>query len=204
MRRKRVRKKRAPSTPPQKPGRPTTLTLEVSERIIALIVDGNYVLTAAAACGISRRSFYDWMERGRAELDALEKSDIEQPYEPKHVEQLFADFAARVEVATAQSEINALKDVRAQGERWQAAMTYLERRFPNRWGRRQAIEHSGPQGGAITLRALKPEEIAGASEETLKMIAEGRALPQGADGGQVHPSDESGSDSGPERIGSES
>jgi transposase len=184
---------------PRKPGRPTTLTDVVAEKIIAYVEAGNYVLTAAAACGISRRSFYDWMKRGRAELDALEGGA-----EPEPNEELFADFAARVEIATAAAEIAALKDVRSATERWQAAMTYLERRFPDRWGRRQAIEHSGPQGGAIALRALRPEEIASANEETLKMIAEGRALPQGADGGQVHPSDESGSDSSAERAGSES
>ena len=34
---------------------------------------------------------------------------------------------------------------------WRAAMTYLERRFPDRWGRRQRHEVSGPDGGAIAI-----------------------------------------------------
>lgn len=186
------------ATPARKPGRPTKLTPALAAKILKLIESGNYILTSAAACGISRRIYYDWINRGRAELDAIEKGADAQ-----RDEELYADFAARVEVAAAQSEIAAVKDVRAQTERWQAAMTYLERRFPDRWGRRQAIEHSGPQGGAIPLRAIKADEAATMSTEALKAIAEGRAL-ELTDGGAVHSADPSGSDRSPEHSDRES
>jgi hypothetical protein len=169
--------------------RPTKLTAKLAVEIIKLVEAGNYVEVAAAACGIGRRTYYDWMDRGRKALDKSGPiSAIEQPY---------ADLAERVEVATARAEIAAVDKVRKQSKLWQASMTYLERRFPDRWGRRQAIEHSGPNGAPITARLIPADVMRALPRETLKAIAEGRAI-EDAGAAVPHPN-ASGSDRSAER-----
>ena len=48
-------------------GRPTKLTPEVQARIVEAIEAGNYIEVAAAAAGISKPTFYGWMQRGTDE-----------------------------------------------------------------------------------------------------------------------------------------
>ena len=103
--------------------RPTKLTPEVQRRIVEAISGGNYAVVAAEYAGIGQATFYAWLEKGRAGR---------QPY---------AEFLAAVKEAEAQAEALAVKAVRvAFGDSWQAAMTWLERRFPARWGRRDRLE----------------------------------------------------------------
>jgi hypothetical protein len=112
------------------------LTPETQERIVLLIRAGNYPEIACEASGISRRVFYNWKERGETG---------EEPY---------ASFLHSLIKAEAESETTlTMKVYRAGDSIWQAAMTLLERRHPERWGRRerQQIEHSGPGGGPIIV-----------------------------------------------------
>ncbi|MHB8533024.1 MAG: hypothetical protein ACYDC2_09920 [Solirubrobacteraceae bacterium] len=173
--------------------RPTKLTAKLADKLVKLVEDGNYVLVAASACGIGRQTFYDWQKRGEKALAlALDP-------EPKPIpesERPFAELAERLDTAAAKAEVDALAMVRKQSKLWQASMTFLERRFPDRWGRRQAIEHSGPQGGAIT-HAISPDLLAKASNEFLKAVTEGRAV----DAGALRPADPSGPDRSGEHPG---
>ena len=52
--------------------RPTKLTVEVRDRIVAAIRAGNYPEAAAQAAGISPSTFYRWL--GRGELERLSHS----------------------------------------------------------------------------------------------------------------------------------
>ncbi len=45
-------------------GRPPKLTPELQQRIVQRIVTGNYPEVAAGAEGVSRATFYEWMQRG--------------------------------------------------------------------------------------------------------------------------------------------
>jgi transposase len=124
-------------TPPKRGGRPTKLTERLQNRLIALIQQGNYRETAAALSGISPATFHRWMERGaqgrhpyRAFREAVEHAET---------------WAEGIAVRTVQSNIRA-------GD-WKAAMTWLERKFPDRWGRRNRVEVSGRDGGPVTVAA---------------------------------------------------
>ena len=48
-------------------GRRTLLTAELQKDICAYIRAGAYDYAAAEACGISRRAFFEWLERGEGE-----------------------------------------------------------------------------------------------------------------------------------------
>lgn len=108
--------------------RKTKLTPERQEKIVGAIRAGNYANVAAAYAGIDESTFYNWMKRGE---------DGEEPFLAFF--QSVKDAEAEWEVATA-ARIN-----KAASGSWQAGMTMLERKAPERWGRsdRHDVKHSG-------------------------------------------------------------
>ena len=101
--------------------RPTKLTPEVQERIVAVLRSGAYVEQAAEAAGIGRSTFDDWIRRG--DSDAAK----DKP---------FRDLRDAVEQARAEAEARHVALIaRASSKSWQAAAWLLERQYPNRWGK---------------------------------------------------------------------
>jgi transposase len=117
-------------------GRPTKLNQETHDRIVNAIRAGNYQDTAAAYAGIDEATFYRWMERGREETEGI-----------------YCEFRKAVENAKAAAEVRdvALIDRAAQDGSWQAAAWKLERKFPNKWGRVNRTEISGPDGAPVKV-----------------------------------------------------
>ncbi len=108
-------------------GRPTKLTPELQAKILTAVRAGNYVETAAAHAGINKATLYDWLKRG-----ADEESGI------------YREFSNAIEKAWADAEVmDVLLMSKAAQENWQAVAWRLERRHPDRWGRRERIEHAG-------------------------------------------------------------
>jgi hypothetical protein len=102
---------------------------EKVRRLIDLLMEGNYRDTAGAMAGITSRSLRSWMEKAEGG---------DERYQP---------LAAVVTVAEAFAESTAVRKVRAAGHDprfWAAEMTYLERRHPEKWGRRSESD-SGPR-----------------------------------------------------------
>lgn len=106
----------------KKPGRPEKLTPELQQKIVDAIRMGAYIETASAYAGINKSTLYDWMKRG-----ARAKSGK------------YKEFSDAIEKALAESEMRDLAVIaKASQENWQAAAWRLERKFPDRWGRRKA------------------------------------------------------------------
>lgn len=117
--------------------RNTLCTPERTERILNAIKAGNYSYVAAQLGGIGERTFYDWMKRG------------ESGEEP------FAQFSQAVKEAETQAEARNVAIIQRHAQNsWQAAAWYLERKAPGRWGRKERIEHTGAEGGPITLAGM--------------------------------------------------
>jgi len=121
-------------------GRPSKLTQEVQDRVVAALRGGNYMETAARYAGIDESTLHRWIAKGK-------EDDASEPYQ---------EFCKAVEKARAEAEVRNLHLIQnaASGGTWQAAAWFLERSFPGRWGRREKVEHSGPEGGPITLKGL--------------------------------------------------
>lgn len=135
----------------KKRGPPTALTEEVSRKVCDAIRGGNYLETAAAYAGISRTSLHEYLKRGR-------RKDAEEP---------FASFVAAVDEAMGEAETSFVVRVASAARdprHWTAAAWWLERRFPERWGRRDRVEHTGAGGGPI--------EVSGAAEKVAAKIDE--------------------------------
>lgn len=144
--------------------RPTKLTPETSEAICRAIRAGNYREVAARHAGVGHSTLYSWLEKGEARLE---------PY---------ADFREALQKAEADAEVHAVAIVRqAMPESWQAAMTYLERKFPDRWGRRERLALTGPSGGPIQTQELVPSE-ADWHRQVAEVLSEAEAASENGSG----------------------
>jgi hypothetical protein len=116
--------------------RTTKLTKEVQDKIVFALRAGNYQETAARYAGIDGATFYRWMSRGAEEETGI-----------------YSEFCEAVEKAKAEAEVRdvTLIDKAAKDGSWQAAAWKLERKFPNKWGRVNRTEISGPDGAPVKV-----------------------------------------------------
>lgn len=150
--------------------RPTKLTPELQEDVLKVIRSGNYIETACAYVGINKSTFYDWLKRGAREKDRLAKNPRARV---RKDEQPFVDFSNAVEKALAHAEIRDVAIIgKAAEENWQAAAWRLERKFPDRWGRKDkyALEHSGKDGGPIETSHKEELDLSNLTDKELEQL----------------------------------
>jgi hypothetical protein len=119
-------------------GRKTDLTPEMEARVAQLLKAGNYFETTAVLVGKSKVTLYSWIRRGRRERHRLEEDSRAKE---RRSEAPFIAFLNAVEKAQAHAEVVDVAAISA-GARvsWQAAAWRLERKFPERWGRRSHLK----------------------------------------------------------------
>lgn len=104
-------------------GRPAlTSDANAVQVLLAAIADGNYRETACKLAGISKQTLYNTLKRAEAGDDSAI---------------LFVDA---LEKAEAYAESETVRNVRKASELpqfWAAGMTWLERKSPEKWGKRQ-------------------------------------------------------------------
>lgn len=105
-------------------GRPTKLTPEIQNRICTALRAGNYRDAAADYAGIDGGTLRRWLARGEREQSGTYRA-----------------FRAAVREAEAAAELRVVAQWQQHmPESWQACRDYLERRFPDRWGRRDRLD----------------------------------------------------------------
>lgn len=135
-------------------GRPTKLTPQVQDEICESIRAGNYIEPSALRAGVTKESLYNWLRRAGCEI---EKSNTNKKYRIPAKEKKYIEFFHAVKQAEAEAEAHDLAVIRhaAAVGHWQAAAWRLERKHYDRWGRRQAIEHSGPDGKPVRVQRIR-------------------------------------------------
>lgn len=117
------------------------LTPELQACIVENITNGNYLAVAAQCAGINKSTHCRWMDKGRNDLARGETT-------------IYSDYFEKVTTARAVAEsANVFVIKNATHDNWQAAAWWLERTFPDRWGRRDrmSLEHTGRNGGPIEV-----------------------------------------------------
>lgn len=118
--------------PYKKAGRPTKLTPALQKKVVDAIKAGAYIETAAAFAGIHKDTLYEWLKKGARSRGGP-----------------FFEFSQAVEQALAHSELRDITIIGTAAQtQWQAAAWRLERRFPERWSRRDKVDMQ--HGGAVT------------------------------------------------------
>lgn len=161
------------------PGRPSKLTPALTQQIVFLILEGNYLETAAQAVGVDVATLHRWNRRAgeaiaRAE-EAVEDGELllgDGIYEHTDpAEWPYIDFRHALKSAEAYAETELLRRASSGGNGWQAPMTVLERRHPLRWKRREGRDLEAADGGAIPVRVVAPDTD-GKRREVAGIIAE--------------------------------
>jgi hypothetical protein len=112
-------------------GRPTKLTGAIQAKVCEAIRGGNYRETAALWAGVPPETLSRWMKKPGAKFVAFRRAVLE------------AERAA---------EIRAVALVmKAAAEDPNHAKWWLERKFPERWGRRERHELMGEGGGPVRV-----------------------------------------------------
>lgn len=148
--------------------RPTKLTPEVHARIVKGVRAGAHFKTAAEAAGVSEATFHRWMKAG-----SEAKSGIQH------------DLYEDVKRAAAELEVElAARIGKAAVEEWRAALALLERRHPERWGRHQTHQHTGPDGEPLRLGEVifDDPQARRAVRELLRAAGDARAGKPGGTG----------------------
>ena len=139
-------------------GRPTKLTPELQAKIVEAIAAGNYIETAAAYAGVNKTTLYDWMKRGGRTGKGI-----------------YHEFSNAVARALAQAEMRDVLIIgQAAKDNWQAAAWRLERKFPDRWGRKDRISAQVEHSGEVTTKHEQhyhvTQEIVSAAPELIDHI----------------------------------
>lgn len=96
-----------------KGGRPSKKTKATIDKILALVRDGNYYCVAAKAAGISYETLRRWI-----------RTDVE--------------LQQAIKIAESEAEATNVAEIRKAGKRnWTARAWLLERRWPQRWAKRE-------------------------------------------------------------------
>jgi hypothetical protein len=118
---------------------------------------GNYMETAAAFAGVHKSTLYEWLKKG-----AKSKSGI------------YKEFSDAVKKALAEAEVRDVAIIsQAAKESWQASAWRLERKFPDKWGKK-AIKNDNPAIEEAKLAKLHAEiELINQRINQLKDTTEG-------------------------------
>ena len=146
--------------PGQAGGAPLKLTPERQTGICNAVRAGVRPEVAAVYCGVGARSYYRWMQLGRA-ADA---------------ERVYVEFVAAVELALAEWEArDVLLIGEAAKEDWHAAAWRLERRLPKVYGKRERHEIANADEGSFRITAapsFDPDKLTVSELEQLLALTE--------------------------------
>lgn len=155
-----------------------------ADRIVFLLRQGAYLRTAAQAAGIGTTTLHRWLNDDRpafrAFRDSVDRARADAQVSLVLTIQMHAKGGQKrpkqvvVPKPEGAHEVVTIQEV-VDGD-WRAAAWLLERSWPREYGRREAIEVSGPDGGAIQVRDPEAQRLADAWDRFKVEDAERRSL----------------------------
>lgn len=122
------------------------ITPEVNAKVREALEAGGYQTDAAAYAGISPRTYWSWLERGRAAVERIEAGeDVDE------TDAALAAFLHMVDGSRARVTVELAGCIREAASRdWRAAAWWLERSHPETYGKRSPGK-PGTSGEAFPL-----------------------------------------------------
>jgi hypothetical protein len=96
---------------------------DMIEHLALHISEGNYTVTACRLCGISEKTYYEWIHKGH-QLPGT----------------IYSRFVKAIDQAEAQRESYLIEEINADTTDWKAAAWLLSRRHPSRWGKQATVK----------------------------------------------------------------
>ena len=121
------------------PGRAFKLTEAMIAEAVKIAPLCMYLETLADALGVHRKTVWWWCQRGKDEERIMAKGGKTEPRKTGAIYFRFWQAFKKAQANTQMQAVGAVKLAVAAGQ-WQAAMTLLERRWPEQWGRKDRAE----------------------------------------------------------------
>jgi transposase len=139
-----------------------TLNPELLNKAVEFIENGNYAHTAFQALGVSRFTYYNWLNKGEKDINDGQETVYSYFYDRIKKAEGVAEtrLLESIQVAAASSKDNDGKLIKGQ---WQAAAWILERKYFAKWGAKNKTEFVGQMN-------VQPIDIDTATEDELKQF----------------------------------
>jgi transposase-like protein len=122
-------------------------------RIVKAVTEGSYPIQAVVANGVARNTFYEWIQRARRD----EAAGIEPGFEEGQSRYLALALALdEAEAVAEQKGLEALKATYLDDPK--AVQFFMERRFPERWRKRESTEVIKRTETSLTVEVLTTQE----------------------------------------------
>lgn len=132
--------------------RKTKLSRKLIQEAENLIKLGNYNVTVCQYLGIGETTWYRWLQEGREAERGLKR-----------------EFWEAIKRAESHAEIRNVQVIQQAGQdNWQASAWYLERKFPDKWGRKDRLEAELSHSGKVDIKA----KISEMTDDELKELAD--------------------------------
>lgn len=159
--------------------RPTKLTPNTQQDIIQALEAGNYFDAACEYAGITGRSGYNWLERGKVEAERRDNPNVKENTKQWKTETLYFQFFHAVTRASAMVEVGTIAQIKRagigvsakfdnegneispayQGD-WRALTWFMEHRYPKKWGKQYSEsknELTGKGGKDLIFNLVYPD-----------------------------------------------
>ena len=130
-------------------GRTCRLTPEIHIEIVKRVAAGNYPAVAAVSAGIGLSTFYRWLAKGNKSrsgpfwnlAQAVRKAQADAEVQNIAIIRQAMKGGAMIErkVIRRKDGTSEIVEKIARAD-WNAAMSHAERRWPNRWGKKESEE----------------------------------------------------------------
>ena len=117
--------------------RKSKLTPKVLKKLTEALENGNFIKPSCEYADISESTYHSWCERAKNEINRYNKA-LEADPNTKILasEKKYVEFLESVEHAACIAEVSAVQLIHhASIRNWRAAIAFLARRYPERWGR---------------------------------------------------------------------
>ena len=144
-----------PDTIPNDKGKPPILVRDKDrvKNVLMAVRKGHSTTMAAQAGGISRRTLYDWREKGEEVRRLMSDNPEELPLTP--YDDAYLDFIKKWDKAEYERKEELVRRIDKAGEeKWQANAWLLERLHPEEFSNKKHVTVSGPdrRGDTWTLK----------------------------------------------------
>jgi hypothetical protein len=143
-------------------GRPTKISPEIQGAIALHVEAGNYPEVAAQAEGISKATYYRWMQRGEEDEAAGRRT-------------VYREFRERITRARAKAQtyyVGLLLRNADERSDSRAIIEYLARTDPARWGRKDVVVSKGVTADLTSGQVSASAGVAGANGAANKLWEE--------------------------------
>jgi len=105
-------------------GRKTKLQDDIQKRLLSAIEKGLSIIDSCEYAGISEKTYYNWLNK-----------DIETIKDAGEQKKFFIQFLQNIKKAQSECQMYCL-DFIMKDKSWQSKAWLLERRFPDRWAKK--------------------------------------------------------------------